>query len=137
MASDEFLAAWVRLNVDCPQVQGAVLATREGLLLAASGCLQDEASAASAADLAERVDQNLSLMVSTQCSELLIWASPSVWYLTRLTVVPCVLMVCAAPACRTGALRLAGKNVARQLSQLLVQAELSAREERDCPAPGP
>ena len=134
MASDEFLAAWARLNVDCPQVQGAVLATREGLLLAASGCLQDEASAASAADLAERVEQNLSLMVSTQCSELLIWAAPSVWYLTRLAV-PCVLMVCATPACRTGALRLAGQNVARQLSQLLVQSELSAREERDCPAP--
>lgn len=134
MASDEFLAAWARLNEDCPQVQGAVLATREGLLLAASGCLQDEASAASAADLAERVDQNLSLMVSTQCSELLIWASPSVWYLTRLAV-PCVLMVRATPACRTGALRLAGQNAARQLSQLLVQAELSAREERDCPAP--
>lgn len=134
MASDEFLAAWARLNEDCPQVQGAVLATREGLLLAASGCLQDEASAASAADLAERVEQNLSLMASTQCSELLIWASPSVWYLTRLAL-PCVLMICAAPACRTGALRLAGHNVARQLSQLLDQAEHSAREERDAPAP--
>ena len=118
MDPDDFFAALGRLNVDCPQIEGAVLATREGLLLAATGCLQGEASAASAADLTQRIDENLSLMASTHCSELLIWASPSVWYLTRLAD-ECVLMACSAPTCHTGALRLAGKNVARQLAGLL------------------
>lgn len=120
MEKDEFLAALERLRVDCPQIEGAVLATREGLVLMATGCLQGDVSAACAVHLADRVDQNLSLVLATQCSELLIWASPSVWYLTRLAD-QCVLMVCSAPTCRTGALRLAGKNAARQLTLLLGQ----------------
>lgn len=120
MAQDGFLAALGQLSVDCPQVEGAVLATCEGLVLVATGCLRGDVSAASAVHLADRVDQNLSLVSSTQCSELLIWASPSVWYLTRLAD-QCVLMVCSAPTCRTGALRLAGKNAARQLTLLLGQ----------------
>ncbi|MDO9400446.1 MAG: hypothetical protein Q7T46_03125 [Polaromonas sp.] len=120
MAQDGFLAALGRLSVDCPQVEGAVLATREGLVLVATGGLRGDVSAASAAHLADRVDQNLSLMSSTQCAELLIWASPSVWYLTRLAD-QCVLMVCSAQTCRAGALRLAGKNAARQLTLLLGQ----------------
>ncbi len=45
MEQDEFLAALGQLSVDCPQTEGAVLATREGLVLAATGCLQGDVSA--------------------------------------------------------------------------------------------
>lgn len=117
MEQDELLAALRRLAVECPQTEGAVLATGEGLVLAATGCLQEEASAASAATLIDQVDRNLSLLFSTQCAELLIWTTPSIWYLTQVTDQR-VLMVCATPACRTGALRLAGQNVARHLAGL-------------------
>lgn len=134
MVSDELLAALGCLSRDCPEVGGAVLASPEGLILVATGCLHSDVSAASAANLIQQVDQNLSLICSTHASELLIWASPSVWYLTRLAD-KSVLMLCAAPTCRTGALRLTGKNVARQLAVLLASAGLSAHEEKDCPVP--
>lgn len=133
MMSNELLAALDSLNVDCPEIGGAVLATPQGLVLVATGCLQSDVSAASAANLTQQVDQNLSLICLTHSVELLIWASSSVWYLSRLAD-KSVLMLCAASTCRTGALRLAGKNVALQLAGLLASAELSAHEEKADPA---
>jgi predicted regulator of Ras-like GTPase activity (Roadblock/LC7/MglB family) len=107
-----------QLENDCQQVQGAVLATDDGLVLAASGCLCTDAAAASAAHLAENVEQNLSLVASTTCAELLVWSPTLVWYLTRLPG-QCVLMVCASPDCHAGELRLAASDGARRLAALV------------------
>ncbi len=115
---DGLLDVLRQLENDCEQMQGAVLATDDGLVLAATGCLCTDAAAASAAHLAENIEQNLSLVVSTHFVELLVWSPSSVWYLTRLPG-ECVLMACADPDCHAGALRLAASEAARQLAELL------------------
>jgi predicted regulator of Ras-like GTPase activity (Roadblock/LC7/MglB family) len=109
------LEVLLQLARDCEPVRGAVLATDDGLVLAATGCLCSETAAASAAHLAHNVDQNLSLLVSTICSELLVWSPTLVWYLARLSGGG-VLMVCAGSDCHAGGLRLAASEAARRLS---------------------
>lgn len=113
-----FLEVLQQLERDCDQVQGAVLATGDGLVLAATGCLDTDAAAASAAYLAENVEQNLSLVVATQCAELLVWSPSSVWYLARLPG-QYTLMACVGQDSHAGALRLAGSEGARRLADLL------------------
>lgn len=115
---DGLLDVLRQLENDCGQVRGAVLATDDGLVLAATGCLGTDAAAASAAHLAENVERNLSLVISTHCAELLVWSASSVWYLTRLPG-QCVLMVCASPDCHAGTLRLAASEGARRLAALV------------------
>lgn len=112
-----FLAALRQLESDCEQVQGTVLATGDGLVLAATGCLGSDTAAASAAYLAESVEQNLSLVQQTRCTELLVWSPSAVWYLVQMADQN-VLMACAMPDCQAGALRLAASEAARQLSVL-------------------
>jgi predicted regulator of Ras-like GTPase activity (Roadblock/LC7/MglB family) len=110
----EVLAALQMIKIDCPQLQGAVLATSDGLLLAATGCMDTEVAAASAAYLGEHIEENLSLIANVNVAELMVWSQTLVWYLTRLPG-QCVLMVCASPDCHAGALRLAGSATARRL----------------------
>jgi predicted regulator of Ras-like GTPase activity (Roadblock/LC7/MglB family) len=112
------LKVLLQLGHDCEQVKGAVLATNDGLVLAATGCLSSEVAAASATHLAQNIDQNLSLLISTTCTELLIWSSPLVWYLTRLPG-DSVLMACADADCHVGGLRLAASERARCLTTLM------------------
>lgn len=115
---DGLLDVLRQLENDCEQVRGVVLATDDGLVLAATGCLGTDAAAASAAHLAENVEQNLSLVISTHCAELLVWSTSSVWYLARLPG-QCVLMACAGPDCHAGVLRLSASEGARRLAALM------------------
>jgi predicted regulator of Ras-like GTPase activity (Roadblock/LC7/MglB family) len=103
-----------QIAIDCPQLQGAVLATPDGLLLAATGCMNTEVAAASAAYLGEHIQENLSLISTANVTELMVWSQNLVWYLIRLPG-RYVLMVCATTDCHAGALRLAVGATARRM----------------------
>lgn len=118
METKQLLAILQRLQDDCPQARGAVLATADGLVLAANGALNDEASAATAAHLAEVVEHHLSFIIATRCDDILVRAASAVWYLTRIAD-HCVVMVTATPDCSLGMLRLVAKRAGAEVEALL------------------
>lgn len=106
------------LQTQSPEVKGAVLATCEGLVLAASGALATDAAAASGTHMADQIDRCLSLLAQEVCGELLIWTEASLWCLVRLAG-RCTLLVSAGPECQAGALRLATRRTGDLLSPQL------------------
>lgn len=110
-----FVQELAQLAHACAPVCGAVLATEDGLVLAATGCLQLDVAAASATQLLQNVDQHLSLIAATDTAELLVWSASKVWYLARMPN-RCVLMVCAEADCPVGGLRLIARESARRLA---------------------
>lgn len=111
---DPFGAALAQLQEVCPQVSGAVLATSEGLILAATGELSSDAAAASAVHLAEQLDRSLMLLSGTGGNVMLVWGEAAVWCLARLSG-RCALMARAGADCPAGALKLAVEHVGREL----------------------
>lgn len=116
--TDSFRAALARLQDECPQVLGAVLATSEGLILAACGELTSDAAAASAVHLAEQVDRCLGLLSGESGETMLIWGQSEVWCLMRVSA-RCVLMARAGADCRAGALKLAVHQGGQELAPSL------------------
>lgn len=112
---DSLRTALARLHEDCPEVTGAVLATGEGLILAATGQLASDAAAATAAHLAEEVDRCLALLSDRGCDRVLIWGEAAIWCLVRLPGGG-TLLARATADCRAGALKLAVEGVAQDLS---------------------
>lgn len=110
--------ALLRLQQECPQVTGAVLATAEGLILAATGKLASDAAAASALHLTNEVDRCLMLLSDSACDNLLIWGESAVWCLLRLSG-RCALLARASADCRAGALKLAVQAIAQDLAPAL------------------
>jgi predicted regulator of Ras-like GTPase activity (Roadblock/LC7/MglB family) len=106
------------LRARSPEVKGAVLATREGLVLAASGTLTTDTAAASGTHMADQVDRCLSLLAEEACGELLIWTEATLWCLVRLAG-GCTLLVSAGRECQAGALRMATRRTGDLLSPLL------------------
>jgi predicted regulator of Ras-like GTPase activity (Roadblock/LC7/MglB family) len=133
MSNDLLVAALNQLQVDCPEVQGAVLATDEGFVLAAMGNLIGEEAAATAAHLRVVVEQNLSLVLPTQCREILVWGTSALWYIARVSRHH-VVMVAAAVDCRPGTLKLVTQGMASNLADML--ANLENGVETSLPAEG-
>jgi predicted regulator of Ras-like GTPase activity (Roadblock/LC7/MglB family) len=117
-SGDDFCAALVRLQQECPQVTGAVLATADGLILAATGNLASDAAAASAVHLTEEVDRCLALLSDRRCDHLLVWGESAIWCLIRLSG-RCALLARAGADCQAGALRLAVEGIAQELAPAL------------------
>ena len=115
---DSICAALARLQDECPEILGSVLATSEGLILAASGKLASDAAAATAVHLAEEADRCLKLLSGDGCEVMLIWGESEVWCVSRLPA-RSALMARAGTDCRAGALRLAVKRVGRELAREL------------------
>lgn len=112
---DSFRAALARLHEQCPEILGSVLATSEGLILAASGELASDAAAATAVHLAEEADRCLKLISGDGCEVMLVWGDSEVWCLSQLSA-HTALMARANAECRAGALRLAVKRLGRELA---------------------
>jgi predicted regulator of Ras-like GTPase activity (Roadblock/LC7/MglB family) len=122
MSNDQLVAALNQLQVHCPEVRGAVLATDEGFVLAAMGNLTGEEAAATAAHLRVVVEQNLSLVLPTNCTEILVWGTSALWYIARISRHH-VVMVSADPDCRAGTLKLVTQSLGNNLAALLASLE--------------
>lgn len=117
---DSIRAALARLQDDCPEILGSVLATSEGLILAASGDLASDAAAATAVHLGEEADRCLKRLSGDGCEVMLIWGESDVWCLSQLSA-RSALMARAGADCRAGALRLAVERLGRELAHELAR----------------
>lgn len=116
MSATELLdAALGQLRLDCPDLLGALIATEEGLLLAASGDPEGETAAAMASHLADSLDHNLSLLAQSRCEEALLWTASGLWGVARLASRH-VVMVHGLADCRMANLRLALGRMRRDLA---------------------
>lgn len=107
-----------RLHTDCAEVRGAVIATQEGLVLAATGQCDNEIAAATAAHITEVIERHLSLIQDTSCEDLFIWTKSAVWYIARVTH-KCIVMATASPDCSPGMLRLVTRSIQVELSAVM------------------
>ncbi len=111
-----------RLESICPALAGAVVATRDGLVLAAVGDYQGDTPAACAASLSVHLQDDLQPLVAgphaTGREELLIFGDDMLWYLSHLTTGH-LLLIGSRQTVHAGAVRLAGQTTARQLNRWL------------------
>lgn len=103
---------------NCPALEGAVVATHDGLVLGATDAFMGDTPAAAAASLCVHLEQDLSLVLATNLRESLIWVNSGVWYLCRLQHQHLLLARCQQES-QAGALRLAGQIAAQQLAPML------------------
>lgn len=129
-AAEALDRALAQLSVDCPDLLGALIATEEGLLLAAKGEPRDETAAAMASHLADSLDANLALLAQAQCSEALLWSAGGLWGVARMETRH-VVMVRGAGDCRTANLRLALARLRRDLAEPLAELSRAMREVRE------
>ena len=104
-------------------VLGAVLATPDGLVLAASGQLTGDLPAASAAGLVQQVNEALAAMSSGKVHQMLLWSAADIWSV-NLLLGGHLLMLRCAPTLPAGAVRLLGQLAQEQLNAGLAQAVL-------------
>lgn len=105
----------------CHSLAGAVVSTRDGLVLAATSSFGGDTPAACAASLTVHLENDLSLIQPVSVSESLFWTSCGVWYLARLVHQHLLMAHCTAPD-QAGSLRLAGQMAAQQLGRMLSPA---------------
>lgn len=103
---------------NCPELQGAVVATRDGLVLASTEHFSGDIPAACAASLSVHVEADLSFIQDTHCTETMFWTPPGIWYLASLAHNH-LLLAYSRSADHAGALRLAGQIAAQQLNPML------------------
>lgn len=103
---------------NCAGLDGAVVATQDGLVLGASGSFGGDTPAATAASLWLHLQEDLSMIRSVTVSEALLWVDHGVWYLGRLENRHLLLAYTSSPD-KAGALRLAGQIAAQQLAPIV------------------
>lgn len=103
---------------NCPGLEGAVVATHDGLVLGASDSFSGDTPAALAASLWVHLQQDLSLMESSTVNESLLWTDKGIWYLARLEHKH-LLLAFTQSTDNAGALRLAGQIAAQQLARMV------------------
>lgn len=107
----------------CPDFGGAVLATRDGLVLAAIGDYRGDTPAACAASLSVHLQDDLQPLASGDTEavlhEVLIFGDATLWYLSRLTAGH-LLLLCSRQTVHVGAVRLAGQTTATRLNRWLI-----------------
>lgn len=101
-----------------PGFTGAVVATSDGLILASSGNLRGDTSAACAASLAVHTDAALGTLERAPPREALVWTQEAVWYLVRIEQAH-VLLMRSGDGAHAGALRWTGQLAAARLAELL------------------
>ena len=108
----------VQYQRNCRALEGAVVATHDGLVLGATESFSGDAPAAAAASLSVHLPQDLSIIQTSDLREALFWASNGVWYWSRL-VNNHLLLAHSLDLEQAGALRLAGKVASQQLSLMI------------------
>ncbi len=106
------------LCADCPGFFGAVISTRDGLILASSGKFRGDAPAACAAQLLEMATDSLSVIAPAQTAELLIWTSDQLWCLKKVDDRH-LLLAASNDLFSAGALRMLAQQSAQQLAAVL------------------
>lgn len=106
----------------CPAFEGSVVATGDGLVLAAAGSYRGDTPAACATSMYVHISDDLRALTGDGAEadfrDLLVFGDAVLWYLTRLTG-DHRLLICSRQTTHVGAVRLAGETVARQLDQWL------------------
>lgn len=106
----------------CPDFAGAVVATRDGLVLAAIGGYQGDTPAACAASLSVHLQDDLQPLAANgkaaALKEALIFGDDSLWYLSRLTAGH-LLLIGSRQTIHAGAVRLAGQTTTTRLNRWL------------------
>lgn len=113
-------------HANCPSLEAAVLASRDGSLLETWGELPASAAASAALHLGQAVGKCLSLVRRSTLTESLVWAPPSVWYWAQLEQQQ-VLLACCNSLDHAGALRLAGQLAVQQILQLQLHIPAEVR----------
>lgn len=108
----------VQYAQNCPELEGAVVASRDGLVLGATERFAGDAPAAAAASLWVHLEQDLALIQQSVVNESLLWTETGVWYLCRLQY-DHLLLAHSRSAGSAGAMRLAGQIAAQQLARML------------------
>lgn len=104
---------------NCPELRGAVVATQDGLVLAATPSFNGDTPAACAASLSVHIGDDLSHLIDHSFTESLVWTPPGVWYLARLGHKH-LLLAYSESAIHAGAIRLAGQIAAQQINPMLL-----------------
>lgn len=120
---DPLLQAIELVRRDCSEIQGVMLATPEGLEIAAAGTLRGDVAAAAGTQIADVLDGNLRLLETSACSDALVWTPGSVWGVARLPTAH-VVFVHARPGCAAATLRLALARFRRDLGRLVAEWSL-------------
>lgn len=129
---DPLLEAIDGVQEQCGDIVGAVLATAEGLVLAARGSLAGDVPAATATHLADLLERDLSVLLGASCHEALFWSGDGLWGVARLPSRHVVLAHGKAP-CAAGTLRLALGRLKRDLGPALAELEAPAPHATDLP----
>lgn len=98
-----------RTSTVCGLVNGAAVATSDGLALALSGELCRDEAPAAAAFLMDELDAHLGLVRDARAREMLVWTERGPWYLARVGDQPFVLALAAEASAPAGLLRHAGQ----------------------------
>lgn len=116
-----------QLHANCPALEGVVVATQDGTLLATWGALPGAVTASAAAGLGQVLQHSLTRIRPGHVTESLLWAPPVVWWWAQLSQQH-QLLACCLSLEHAGALRLAGQIAVQQLLALeLPPAQLPAR----------
>lgn len=111
-----------QLEAACPEFAGAVVATRDGLVLASVGNYQGDAPAACAASLSVHLQDDLQALAADgdtpALTEALIFGDRMLWYLRHLAAGH-VLLIGSRQTIHAGALRLAGQTASVRLNRWL------------------
>jgi len=103
----------------CRELQGAALATTDGLLLCGWGNLRSDAAPAAASGLLESLDHHLGLLAAAPVCEALVWSEDALWYLQRLDHHRHVLILQSLPMTYPAVLRLLARTAGPTLEATL------------------
>lgn len=118
-----------QFHANCPALEGAVVASQDGALLAAWGQLPGAVTASAAARLGHALQQSLALVRPCNLTESLLWAPPVVWWWAQLNQQH-QLLACCQSLEHAGALRLAGQIAVQQLLAVELRPATPAQPPR-------
>lgn len=111
-----------QLKSICPDFAGAVVATRDGLVLADIGDYRGDTPAACAASLSVHLQDDLQALSvdgrDAGLKEVLVFGDDMLWYLSRLTAGH-LLLICSRQTVHAGAIRLAGQTTTKRMNRWL------------------
>ncbi len=106
------------LHAECAGLQGAAVASGDGLALCATGLLGSDTASAAAAFLLGEIDVHLTMLRAGPVREALVWTDAGPWYLTRVGRLHHVLLLCASET-PAAVLRHAGALACARIEPLL------------------
>ena len=108
-----------RLHELCDGLQGAAVATNDGLALCTLGSLLADTTAATAAFLIDELNTHLGVLRVGSAREVAVWTDAGPWYMARINSLPYVIALFAGPAVPVAVLRHAGALAASRLAPTL------------------